>query len=74
MNEAFDRAKERLKDVERPSVEAFIAFSKNSFVDLSLLFGEGYVLQAVEIAEELLYKREACSNCGMLNCECGEYE
>ena len=74
MSEAFERAKERFKDVERPSVEAFIAFSKNNFVDLGLMFGDGYVLQAVEIAEELLYKNEACSSCGMLYCECGEYE
>lgn len=74
MSEAFDRAKERFKDVKRPSVEAFIAFSKNNFVDLGLMFGDGYVLQAVEIAEALLEERDVCSNCGMPYCECDEYD
>jgi hypothetical protein len=53
MSEAYERAKEEYKDFPRPSIEEFIAHSKNAFNTLGLLFGEGFVIQAVEIAEQL---------------------
>ena len=74
MSTAFKAAKAALGGTPRPSVEDFIKHAKNNYVELALMFGGGFVVQAVEIAEELLYRRSACSNCGMLICECEEYE
>ena len=74
MSEAYEQAKEHYKDTPRPTVKEFIAHSKNAFHNLGLLFGEGFVLQAIEIAEELLDKQQRCSKCDMLYCECEEYE
>jgi hypothetical protein len=71
---AYEQAKEHYKDVPRPTVEEFINHAKEGFVGLALLFGEGFVLQAVEIAETLLNERDVCRGCGMPHCECDEYE
>jgi len=70
----YEQAKEEHKDFPRPSVEDFIAHAKNNFVALAFVYGGGFVLQAVEIAEELLDKQQRCSKCDMLYCECEEYE
>jgi preprotein translocase subunit Sss1 len=71
---AYEQAKEHYKDVPRPTVEEFINHAKEGFVGLALLFGEGFVLQAVEIAETLLNERDVCHCCRMPHCECDEYE
>jgi uncharacterized membrane protein YjdF len=71
---SYEQAKEQYKDVPRPTVEEFIAHSKNAFNHLAFIFGEGFVLQAVEIAEQLLDKQQRCGKCDMLYCECEEYE
>ena len=71
---AYERAKEQVKDLPRPTTEEFIAFAKNNFVELALLFGSGFVVRAVEVAEELLDVKSRCSNCGMVYCECEEQE
>jgi hypothetical protein len=71
---SYEQTKERYKDVPRPTVEEFINHAKEGFVGLALLFGEGFVLQAVEIAETLLNERDVCHCCRMPHCECGEYE
>lgn len=71
---AYEQAKEYYKDTPRPTVEDFIARSKDAFQNLGLLFGEGFVLQAIEIAEALLEERDVCRDCGMPHCECDEYE
>ena len=73
-SDAFELAKLQAADIPRASVEEFIEFAKTNFVPLAYMFGNGFVLQAVEIAEELLYARKTCGQCGMLYCECGEYE
>jgi hypothetical protein len=69
---AYEQAKEDAKDIPRPTTQEFIEHAKNNFVQLGLLFGNGFVLHAVEIAEELLDARNRCGNCDMLYCECGE--
>ena len=74
MGKAFEAATAALADTPRPTLESFIAHAKDNFVDLAYMYGQGFVVHAVEIAEELLYKQEACGSCGMLYCECGEYE
>ena len=71
---SYEQAKEHFKDVPRPTVEEFIAHAKEGFVEMALIFGKGFVLQAVEIAEALLAERDVCSDCGMPYCECDEYE
>lgn len=71
---SYEQAKEQYKDTPRPTVKEFIAHSKNAFHNLGLLFGEGFVLQAIEIAEALLAERDVCGECGMHYCECDEYE
>lgn len=58
----------------RPTVEEFIDRAKEGFIEMALLFGDGFVLHAIEIAEELLDKQQRCSKCDMLYCECEEYE
>lgn len=70
----YEIAKERLKDTPRPSPQEFIDFAKNNFVELGLMLGDGFVISAVELAEELLDVQSRCSGCGMVHCECGEYE
>jgi hypothetical protein len=74
MSEAFERARAELAKLPTPTVEDFINHGKNNFVELSLMFGEGFVVHAVNIAELLLKAQQTCSNCGMYYCECGEYE
>jgi hypothetical protein len=71
---AYERAKEHYKDVPRPTIQEFIDHAKEGFVEMSLLFGDGFVLQAIEIAEALLHERDVCSECEMPYCECDEYE
>ena len=71
---SYEQAKEFYKDTPRPSVQEVIEHSKNAFHNLGLLFGEGFVLQAIEIAEALLDERDVCRDCGMPYCECDEYE
>lgn len=34
-------------------IDDFIAHSRTGFVPLAVMFGEGYLLRAIEIAEEL---------------------
>lgn len=71
---SYEQAKEKYKDTPRPSVQEFIDRAKEGFAEMSLLFGDGFVLQAIEIAEALLEELNVCSNCGMPYCECDEYE
>ena len=73
-HEEYEQAKEDYKDFPRPSLKEFIAHAKNGYVELSFMYGGGFVLQAIEIAEELLDKQQRCSKCDMLYCECEEYE
>lgn len=70
----YEIAKERHKDTPRPTTQEFIDYAKNNFVELGLMFGDGFVVHAVELAEELLDVKSRCSNCGMVYCECEEYE
>ena len=74
MNRSFEEAKAALVDTPRPSLKEFIDYGKNNFVLLALMLGEGFVVQAVEIAEALLEERDVCSECEMPYCECDEYE
>lgn len=71
---SYEQAKEFYRDTPRPSVEEFIDYAKEGFAEAALLFGAGFVLQAIEIAEALLAERDVCSECGMHYCECDEYE
>jgi len=71
---AYETAKEQVKDLPRPTTQEFIDYAKNNFVELGLLFGSGFVVHAVELAEELLDVKRRCSNCGMVYCECKEQE
>jgi hypothetical protein len=70
---SYEQAKEKYKDVPRPTIQEFIDHAKEGFVEMSLLFGDGFVLQAIEIAEALLEERDVCGECGMHYCECDEY-
>ncbi len=54
MSEAFERAREEIAKLPTPNIEDFIDFGKTSFVELSLMFGAGFVVHAVNIAEMLL--------------------
>jgi hypothetical protein len=71
---AYEIAKEQTKNIPRPSTQEFIDFAKNNFTELGLIWGNGFVVHAVEIAEELLDVKSRCSNCGMVYCECEEQE
>lgn len=71
---SYEQAKEKYKDTPRPSVQEFIDHAKEGFAEMALLFGDGFVLQAIEIAEALLEERDVCSDCRMPYCECDEYE
>lgn len=53
MNRSFEEAKVALVDTPRPSLKEFIDYGKNNFVLLALMLGEGFVVQAVEFAEQL---------------------
>ena len=74
MSEAFERARAAIAHLPTPTIEDFIDHAKNNFVELSLLYGEGFVVHAVNIAELLLATQKTCSQCGCEFCECGEYE
>ena len=74
MSEAFERARAEIAKLPTPTIEDFIDHAKTNFVELSLMFGEGFVVHAVNIAELLLDAQARCSSCGMIHCECGEYE
>ena len=71
---SYEQAKEQYKDTPRPTVVEFIDRAKEGFAEMALLFGDGFVLHAIEIAEALLEERDVCSDCGMPHCECDEYE
>jgi hypothetical protein len=49
----YEEAVEHFKNEERPSIDAFINFAKGGFVLLEMMYGAGWVLQAIEIAEQL---------------------
>ena len=49
----YDEALVFYKDIERPSLDAFINMAKTDFLFLSPMVGVGWVLHAVEIAEQL---------------------
>ena len=74
MSEAFERAREAIAHLPTPNVEDFIDYAKSNFVELALMFGEGFVVHAVNIAELYLDAQKRCGSCEMYYCECGEYE
>ncbi len=74
MSEAFERARAEIAKLPTPTIEDFIEHAKTNFVELSLLFGEGFVVHAVNIAELYLDAQQRCSSCGMYYCECEEYQ
>jgi hypothetical protein len=49
----YEEVVNALKDEERPSLYVFINAGKNDFYFFGSLYGCGWVLQAIEIAEEL---------------------
>lgn len=53
MSEIYEAAKATLADTPRPSLEEFIAFAKDNFVELAYLHGQGFLVHAIELAEEL---------------------
>ena len=53
MSTSFDAAKAALSDTPRASLKEFIDYAKSNYVYLALMFGGGFVVQAVEIAEQL---------------------
>ena len=57
----YDEAVDVYKDIPRPSLEEFIEFGKTNFVFLGQIYGTGFVLQAIEIAEMLKEKNETNS-------------
>ena len=71
---SYEQAKEKYKYTPRPTVVEFIDHAKEGFAEMALLFGDGFVLQAIEIAEALLAERDVCGECGMPYCECDEYD
>jgi hypothetical protein len=58
----YKAALEYYKDVPRSSIEEFIEFGKTNFVFLQKMYGAGFVLQAIEIAE-LLKEKNDQKNC-----------
>ena len=74
MSKAFERARAEIAKLPTPNIEDFIAHAKENFVELALMYGDGFVVHAVNIAELLLEKQNTCGSCGMHYCECGEYE
>jgi hypothetical protein len=57
----YEEAVEELKDVPRPSLEEFIKVGKNDFIYFEKLYGAGFILHAIEIAELLKERNE--KNC-----------
>ena len=49
----YEHAKELYMNMDRPSLEEFIRHAKENFLFLGKLAGDGFVLQAIEIAEKL---------------------
>ena len=74
MSEAFKKAEAAIAHLPTPNIEDFLDYAKTNFVELSLLYGEVFVVHAVHIAELLLEAETKCSQCGCMICECGEYE
>ena len=53
MNMNYEEAINHYKDQPRPSLDEFIKHGKEHFVFLEMLGGSGWILQAIEIAEQL---------------------
>ena len=49
----YEQAVEYFKNDERPPIDEFIKYAKDRFVFLQSMYGDAWVLQAIEIAEEL---------------------
>ena len=49
----YEEAVEHYKGIQRSSLDEFIKHGKNNFIFLELIAGIGWVLQAIEIAEQL---------------------
>ena len=49
----YEQAVEYFKDDKRPPLEEFIEYAKKHFIFLQSMYGDAWVLQAIEIAEEL---------------------
>lgn len=54
----YKEAVEKFKDIEKPSLDEFIKFAKTNFVFLDVTFGAGFILQAIQIAEDLRKAQE----------------
>ena len=49
----YEEAVEHYKDTPRASLDEFIEHGKNGFIFLELVAGNGWILQAIEFAEQL---------------------
>jgi len=56
----YEEAVEHYKGIQRSSLDEFIKHGKNNFIFLELIAGIGWVLQAIEIAEQLKKVSEKC--------------
>jgi hypothetical protein len=54
----YEQAVEYFKDDKRPSIEEFINYAKKHFIFLQSIYGDAWVLQAIEIAEDLRKAQE----------------
>lgn len=54
----YEEAVQEFKDVPRPSLEEFIKVGKKDFIYFEKLYGAGFILHAIEIAEMLKEKNE----------------
>jgi len=60
----YEEAIQELKDVPRPSLEEFIKVGKEDFIYFEKLYGVGFILHAIEIAEMLKEKNEQTNRIG----------
>jgi hypothetical protein len=49
----YEEAVNCFKDMPRPSLDEFIQHGKENFVFLEMIAGSGWMLQAIEFAEQL---------------------
>lgn len=54
----YEHAKELYLNTPRPSIDEFIRHAKEDFLFLGKIAGDGFILQAIEIAEKLKEMQE----------------